>query len=68
MGESKPDRMDEKTGADAAAEAKKAEGASCTALLNPNPPELTGRLAWRHAGSETDKETLQMPLTIEQRD
>ena len=29
----------------AAAEARKAEGASCTELLIPRPPDLTGHLA-----------------------
>jgi hypothetical protein len=60
--------MDEKTVANATAEARKTEGASCTALLNPNPTEHTRRRAGRHAESETDIETLQISLTIEQKD
>ena len=35
----------------AAAEAKKAEGASRATLLTPNPPSATGRLAWTQARS-----------------
>ena len=45
---------------EAAAEAKKAEGASCTALRRPKPPDLTGRDACNHAASLTDRLTLQM--------
>lgn len=44
---------------DAAAEAKKAEGASCTALHRPRPPDLAGREVC-HAMSLTDKLTLLM--------
>ena len=40
---------------EAAAEAKKAEGASCTALLIPIPPNRTGRVACVQAGSSAVK-------------
>ena len=36
-----------------AAEAKKAEGTSCTALRIPRPPRLTGSEAWVQDGSES---------------
>jgi hypothetical protein len=35
-----------------AAEAKKAEGASMTALLTPRPPEETGKEAWSQPESD----------------
>ena len=35
---------------DNAAEARKAEGVSCTALLIPSPPIFTGSVACVHAG------------------
>ena len=47
----------------AAAEAKKAEGASCTALLIPSPPLLTGSIAWDQAGSS--KWMLTILLTVD---
>ena len=40
---------------EAAAEARKAEGASCTALRIPSPPIFTGRVACAHAGSSSVK-------------
>src|SRR6267154_1305325 len=40
--------MVEIRGADAVAEAKKAEDASCTALLIPRPPSRTGKEACNH--------------------
>ena len=36
---------------DNAAEARKAEGASCTVLLIPSPPIFTGSVPCVHAGS-----------------
>ena len=39
---------------EAAAEARKAEGASCTALRIPSPPIFTGRVACAHAGSSSE--------------
>ena len=43
-----------------AAEAKKADGASWTALLIPSPPCLTGREAWVQVESEIWRELLVM--------
>ena len=39
----------------AAAEARKAEGASCTALLTPRPPYFIGSEAWNQAVSSSLK-------------
>jgi hypothetical protein len=47
-----------------AAEAKKAEGASWTALRIPNPPSDTGREAWSQADSLT-RFTFRTSLVIE---
>ena len=49
----------------AAAEARKAEGASCTALLISSPPDLTGSEAWVQAVSS--RLMLVMSLTIDLR-
>ena len=38
-----------------AADARKAEGASCTALQMPSPPIFTGSEAWVHAEPESPK-------------
>ena len=46
----------------ATAEAKKAEGASCTALRTPSPPIFTGRVACVHAGSSSPKWMFVIPL------
>ena len=43
--------------------ARKAEGASCTALLIPRPPKLTGREACDQAGSLSPKPMLTMSPT-----
>ena len=48
-----------------AAEAKKAEGASCTALQIPRPPNLTGREACVQAMSSVVKHMLVMLLTVD---
>ena len=42
-------RMCRTRSVEAAAEERKAEGASCTALRIPSPPAFTGRDAWFHA-------------------
>ena len=49
----------------AAAEASKAEGASCTELLIPSPPDVTGSEAWVQAVSS--KLMLVMSLTMDLR-
>ena len=46
----------------AAAEARKAEGANCTELQMPSPPDLTGSEAWVHAVSS--RLMLVMSLTM----
>ena len=48
-----------------AADARKAEGASWTALLMPSPPFLTGREAWGHAVTELWRELLVMLLVMD---
>ena len=49
----------------AAADAKKAEGASCTTLRTPSPPNFTGKVACSQAGSDSSKWMLVIPLTID---
>ena len=49
----------------AAVEARKAEGASCTELLMPSPPDLTGSEAWVQAVSS--RLMLVMSLTMDLR-
>jgi len=46
--EPKDDRMADIRSTDAFAEAKKAEGARCIALLIPSPPSRTGKESWDH--------------------
>ena len=50
---------------EAAADAKKAEGASCTALRTPSLPNFTGKVACSHAGSDSSKWMLVIPQTID---
>ena len=51
---------------EAAAEATKAEGASCTALRKSSPPQFTGREAWIQEGSSPpSKWMLQMELKMD---
>ena len=51
----------------AAAEARKAESASCTALRIPRPPQLTVKVACFQAGSLVSKQVLVILLTIDLR-
>ena len=50
-----------------AAEAKKAEGASWTALQIPSPPHLTGSVACVQVRSFSWKLTLTMPLKMDRK-
>ena len=50
---------------EAAADAKTAEGASCTAHRTPSPPNFTGKVACSQAGSDSSKWMLVIPLTID---
>ena len=49
----------------AVAEARKAEGASCTVLRIPSLPILTGSVAYVHAGSSSLKCMFVMPLRVD---
>ena len=53
-------------GAQPAAEAKNAEGASWTALLIPMPPKETGRDVWSHAWS-SERLMLRTAESVERR-
>ena len=48
-----------------AADARKAEGASWTALRMPRPPCFTGSEAWIQAGSGSLRETLAILLVMD---
>lgn len=48
-----------------AAEARKADGASCTAVQMPSPPNLTGSDARIQARSFALKRMLVMPLAVD---
>ena len=50
---------------EAAAEARKAEGASCTALRIPRPPNFTRSEAWVQARSSSLKWVLVIVLTMD---
>ena len=49
---------------EAVVEAKKVDGANCTALLIPNPPDLTGRVAWLQLGLSLGKWMLVISVTM----